>query len=342
MRAHAAALALAALLATPSGAGAREIVDMRGRRVEVPERINKVFATSPPGTYLIYAIDPALMVGLNFPLWNDEKKYTAKHLQTLPVIGGMVGTGRAINQEVLLRVHPDVIVIWDMGESAMASEYEAMFRRLGIPWVYVRSDSVFDYPAALHFMGVLLGREARAQALETQARDMLRAVKQAAEGVPARERPSVYYAEGVDGLATDGEGSMHTELIEVAGGHNVHKGRGGGVYGMERVSLEQVMAYDPDVILVKERAFYQAVFGDPRWRTLRAVVRRRVFMIPCVPFNWFDRPPSFMRLLGAQWLLGVLHPGRLALDLPRQTRAFYRSFLGIGLGEREVKEVLGP
>jgi iron complex transport system substrate-binding protein len=326
------------ILLAARASAAREIVDMRGRHVQIPDRIDKVFATSPPGTYLIYAIDPTLMVGLNFPLWNDEKKYTAKHLQSLPVIGGMVGTGRTINQEVLLRVHPDVIVIWDFGDTAVDTEYEDMFRRMDIPFVYVRSDKVSDYPTALRFMGKLLGREARGQELEAEAHALLGQVEAALANV--RDRPRVYYAEGVDGLATDGDGSMHAELIEVAGARNVHKGGTGGHYGMERISLEQVMAYDPDIILVKERAFYQSVFNDPRWKALRAVAHRRVFMIPCVPFNWFDRPPSFMRLLGAQWLVSVLHPGRLSVDLSRQTRAFYRKFLGVELSEQAAKEVL--
>jgi iron complex transport system substrate-binding protein len=320
---------------------AREIQDMRGRKVTVPDHIDKVFATSPPGTHLVYAIDPLLIAGLNFPLWDNEKKLTVPHLQTLPIIGGTVGMGRTINQEVLLKAKPDLIVVWDWNDTGIDAEYEAIFRRMAIPWATVKADTVWDYPEALAFMGRLLGREARGRELEAKAKAMLRQVKAAVAGLAKAPVPTVYYAEGVDGLATEGRGSFHTELIEVAGGRNVHLGKLLTGYGMEHVSLEQVMAYDPDVILVKEKAFYDTVFKETRWKALRAVKQRRVFLIPHQPFNWFDRPPSFMRLLGAQWLLSVLHPGSLPVDLRVQTQAFYQTFLGVKLDDRQAAEILG-
>ncbi|MEF3191183.1 MAG: hypothetical protein K6347_01340 [Campylobacterales bacterium] len=58
------ALMLIFLLTLP--AGAREIVDMAGRHVAIPDHITKVYSSSPPTTYLVYAIDPKLLVALNF------------------------------------------------------------------------------------------------------------------------------------------------------------------------------------------------------------------------------------------------------------------------------------
>jgi iron complex transport system substrate-binding protein len=299
------ALALLLVAGFSANALGTEIQDMRGRKVTLPERIEKVFATSPPGTYLVYAIDPQLLVGLNFPLWDNEKKYTVPRLQTLPVIGGTVGMGRTINQEVLLKAKPDVIVVWDWNDTGINAEYETIFRRMRIPWVYVKANSVADWPEALAFMGKLLGREARGRELQAMATQMLGAVKAAVEALPKKAGPTIYYAEGADGLSTEGRGSFHTELIEVVGARNVHQGKILQGYGMEHVSLEQVMNDDPDVILIKEKAFYDAIFKEPRWKSLRAVREHRAFLIPHQPFNWFDRPPSFMRLLGAEWLFSV-------------------------------------
>jgi iron complex transport system substrate-binding protein len=322
---------------------AKDFEDSRGRKVALPDRIEKVFATSPPGTHLIYALDPQLLVGLNFPLWDTERKYTVPRLQTLPVIGGAVGMGRTINQEVLLKAKPDVIIIWDWNETAMNAEYEAIFRRMGIPWVYVKADSVWDWPDALAFVGKLVGREARGRELQAMAKEMLGQVKTAVEALPKKKPPTVYYAEGVDGLSTEGRGSFHTELIEAVGARNVHEGKSvGHGYGMEHVSLEQVMGYDPDVILVKEKPFYDAIYKDPRWKNLRAVREHRALLIPCQPFNWFDRPPSFMRVLGAQWLFSRLYPGRLPVDLKARTKTFYQAFLGVKIDDAQAAELLGP
>ncbi len=336
-------VAFAVLLAgSAQRAGAREVEDMHGRKVVVPERIERVFATSLPATYLVYAIDPQLVAGLNSPQREGERRYTVPHMRSIPVIGGVSGMGRMINQEVLLAAKPDVIVVWDFNETVMLGEYEAVFRRMGIPWVYVQADTVWDYPEALAALGKMLGRQARGRELRKRAREMLAGVKAAVAAVPLSARPKVYYAEGPDGLSTEGRGSFHTELIEVAGGHNVHTGTPVRGRGMERISLEQVMGYDPEVILIKERTFYNSIYKDPRWANLSAVRDRRVFLIPNDPFNWFDRPPSFMRLLGAQWLLGALQPGRLSPDIRTQMKSFYGFFLGVSIDDRQTTEILGP
>jgi hypothetical protein len=60
------------------------------------------------------------------------------------------------------------------------------------------------------------------------------------------------------------------------------------------------------------------------------------------PFDWFDRPPSFMRLLGAEWLFSVLYPGKLPVDLKAQTKAFYQAFLGVKIDDRQAVELLAP
>lgn len=331
-------LALAGL----SPASARDITDMTGRRVVVPERINCVFAESPPGTYLIYAIDPSVIAGLNFPLWESEKRYMAKSYQALPVIGGMVGQGRNINQEVLLASRPDVIVMWASRNSAFTKNYEEIFTRMKIPWFNVRIDSLADYPEAIRFMGDLLGRKERAAQLNAYAVQSLDQVKAAVAGIPADSMPRIYYAEGVDGLSTEPAGSWHTELIEFCGGINAHRGESFKNYskGMEKVTLEQVMIYDPDIMLIKEKAFYEKVSSDPRWERIRAVRDKRCYLIPHGPFNWFDRPPSFMRLLGAKWLASVLHPDRFHIDMVGETKAFYRLFLGVELNDHEARELL--
>jgi iron complex transport system substrate-binding protein len=206
--------------------------------------------------------------------------------------------------------------------------------------LYVRFDALADYPAAISFLGDLVGHRERAEALNAYARDVLARVASVLGKLPDGSRPTVYYAEGMDGLATDGEGSMHTELIPIAGGRNVHRIPSTTHMGMEAISLEQVLAYDPDVILVKEPAARARILADPRWQSLRAVRGGRVLQIPFLPFNWFDRPPSFMRLLGLKWLGHALHPDLVPFDAVAEAKRFYRLFLGVELSDADAAEVL--
>jgi iron complex transport system substrate-binding protein len=318
----------------------RAIIDMSGRKVTIPDTISKVVGISPPATYLLYAIDPGLIGGLNFPLWEDEKKYTVEGYGKLPVIGGMFGQGRTLNLEALLKVNPDFVLYWAWKNEASYSTVEKAMAQLNVPRVAVRLDSIIDYPEALQFLGDTLNKGDRAKRLQSYATTALAEVKTVVAGIPNDQNLSVYYAEGLDGLYTEKSGSSHAELIPLAGGINVHKGEEADTYGMEKISMEQLLLYDPEVILVKERSFFTDIFIDPRWKNIRAVKSGRVYLIPVEPFNWFDRPPSFMRLLGVKWLLNVLHPHRYQIDMVAETRAFYQLFLRVKLSEQDAREIL--
>ncbi len=319
---------------------AREIVDMSGRRVDVPDRIKKVYATSPPATYMIYALDPSLLGGLNTPLKETERRYLATEIHSLPVLGGYFGQGQVANTEMILKAKPDVVIMWASHESALNQKMEADMRTLGIPLVLMRIDRVEGYNRGLRFLGRLLNREERAEKLARYGEEALAKAESFLQRIPETRRPSVYYAQGIDGLYTECHTSSHAELINQTGAGNVHRCQFRTGYGMERVSMEQVIFYDPDVIVVQEREALQRINTDKRWRHVKAVKHGRVFIIPKKPFNWFDRPPSFMRYLGIQWLMQCLYPGDYQFDLVEETRNFHRLFLRLELSDEQIREIL--
>lgn len=328
------------LLLTAISIQAREIVDMQGLHVTIPDTITKVAAVSPPGTYLLYAIDPAVLAGINFPLWDSEKKYTVPFYRTLPVLGGMAGQGRTLNREVLLQVKPDFMIHWAWKDDGVNNKFLDSMRSMPFPLVHVCLGSIRDYPEALQFVGNLTDRKERGDKLSHFAQDVLDQASTVTAAIPEAKKVRVYYAEGADGLSTERAASFHAELIPLAGGINVHQGEEMDHYGMEKIAMEQLLLYNPEVILVKERAFYETVWSDSRWQALQAVKNKRVYLIPYEPFNWFDRPPSFMRLLGVKWLLNLLHPDLYPLDIVAETQSFYLLFLGVKLDEAQAREVL--
>jgi iron complex transport system substrate-binding protein len=336
------ALFFLAMIIIAAVAESREIKDMAGRNVTVPEGIKKVYSTTPPSTYMIYALDPDLLMALNTPFTEDEKKYLRKNVSDLPVIGGFFGQSRAVSVEILLKNKPDVAVAWTWKQNVppQSTQFEEMMQKMGIPVVYLALDNVSGYPDAFSFLGRLFKREARAAALSRYGRDSLSAVRKIVAGVSLNKRPKVYYAEGVDGLSTECADSFHAGLIVLAGGRNVHQCGQKSLMGMEKISLEQVMFYNPDVIVAQERIFYDSVFKDQRWRGIKAVRAKQVYLIPKIPFNWFDRPPSFMRFLGLKWLTNILYPDVYRIDIGKETKEFYRLFLGVDLKDKEIRKVL--
>ena len=323
---------------------AREITDMAGRKVVVPNTIRKVCTDWPIAMYLVYALDPTLLAGINSPFTEEQKRYLPPQMQKLPLVGGFFGQSATTNMETLFKVKPDVVIAEIFGNMALNAQSEKLLGKLGIPVVYVKLDTTPDYPAAFLFLGNLLGRQKRARILADYGERALKETARAAQLVPAANRPRVYYAEGVTGLFTECHTSFHAELIKLARATNVHHCENGGfkVKGMEAISLEQVLRYDPDVIIAAEPSFYENVLKDSRWQHIRAIRTRRVYLVPRILLNWFDRPPSFMRLLGVKWLAHCLYPDSYRIDMVKEAQAFYRLFLNVEIPEETMRMALYP
>jgi len=200
----------------------REITDMFGRKFSILDRPQKVFSASPPMTNLLYAIDPAMLAGLNVPVRKHEKRYLRKEMQSLPVLGGWFGQANTPNIEMILKVKPEVIIVQKFGSAVSSMVNETVMKAVPAPVVSVKLATVFDYPEVTLYLGRLLGREPLAKKLAAYAQKTIAEMNTLTAGIPEKKKVSVYYAEGVDGLNTDCDVSMHTELINLAGGRNVH------------------------------------------------------------------------------------------------------------------------
>ncbi len=320
---------------------ARTIVDMSGKEVEIPEKITKIFATSPPATYMIYTLDPLVLVGLNFDHkqgHNESSSFLSTYFTSLPVLGGLQGGGNSINKETLLSLHPDVVVSWNTNTSENFAHFLQQSAR--IPLLDVDLESLESLPKAYRFFGKLLGQENRAEVLAQYAVSALEKTRQQVQK-EATKRPIVYYAEGVDGLSTECDTSFHYQTIKFAGGIDPHLCTQTSGKGMEKVSLEQVLLYNPDIIIAQEKDFVQAVQNDTRWNAIAAVKNHRVYLVPKAPFNWVDRPPSFMRLLGIQWLTHLFYNVPDEKTFQEEMKLFYRLFLHVDLSNEQIAAIVG-
>lgn len=331
---------LAMLLMLSVRAGAAHITDMQGRSVTVSNHISRVLGASPPITYLLYTLDPALLAGLNSAPDDDLRRYLRADTMRLPVVGGFAGQGKKFNAEVILATRPDLVLAWAPRSATLPPRVEQILTSSGIPFAYVRLDRLADYPAAYEFLGSLLGRWERGKKLAEYFRSELKKMERFAARIPENGRVRVYFAEEMDGLTTVSSGSVHGEAVALAGGRNVHRNGSAGGRVKDRISIEQVVAYNPEVIIAQDESFFSGIYRDPRWAQIRAVRDRRVYLIPDTPFDWMDRPPSFLRLMGAKWLAGVLYPKTAGINIVADTRSFFRQFFGVSLDDGEIHAIL--
>ncbi len=331
-----ATLALLLVLAPPV-VYARTIVDSAGRKVEVPERVEKVFAAGPPASILIYMLAPEKMTGWPDPPRPEERPFIAEKYRDLPALGRLTGRGGTANLEVVLKVAPDLIVDFGSVRDTYASLADNVQAQTGIPYVLI-DGRLEATPKALRLLGWILGVPGRADRQAAYVEATFAEVDEVLRDVPAGRRPRVYLARGPDGLETGVVGSINTEIIERAGGRNVMQAAG--QRGLVRASMEQVIAANPEIILTWDRNFFASVQNDPLWAGIKAVQDKRVYLAPTAPFGWIDRPPSLNRVIGLKWLAGLFYPDRLAQDLRETTRTFYRLFYHVEPSDTELDTLI--
>ena len=326
-----------ALLWAATCAEARSITDSAGRKVDVPDRIERVFAAGPPASILLYMLAPEKMTGWPNPPTPEERPYIAPQYRDLPALGRLTGRGGTANLEVVLKERPDLILDFGSVRDTYISLANNVQEQTKIPYVLI--DGRFEAtPAALRLLGDILGIRERGELLAKYVENTFAEIDKALAAIAPEKRPRVYLARGPDGLETGVVGSINTEIIERAGGRNVAEAAG--QRGLVRASMEQVIVADPEIILTWDRNFFEKVYKDPLWSGVRAVREKRVYLSPTAPFGWIDRPPSLNRVIGLKWLAGLFYPDRFGEDLRETTREFYRLFYHVDVSAAELDTLI--
>ena len=297
--------------------------------------IARVFAAGPPAAVLVYVLAPSALLGWPMRVEPESLSWIGPPASDLPVLGRLAGRGSTVSLETLVQLKPDLVLDVGTVDATRASTAESVRRQTGLRHELL-GGRLAESPALLRQTGALLGVPERAERLAREAERILDEVERGRAG---RASAGIYLARGADGLETGLAGSINVEVLEVVGGRNVAAAAGRG--GVTRVSLEQVLAWDPEVLVTQDAAFARSVRTDPLWRGVRAVRGGRVRCAPTLPFGWLDGPPGINRLIGILWLARRLDPGRAGDDVRERVRAFYDTFYRIALSEARLERLLG-
>jgi len=325
-----------ATLLAPRVAHAATVADDGGRTITIPEKIERVFAAGPPASILLYTFAPELSLGWTRRPSPAECAFLGAGACDKPDVGRLTGRGNTTNLEMLLKLKPDLILDVGTINDTYISLANRVQQQTGIP--YALLDGRFTAAASTYRkLGELTHRESQADAFAKYADNTIATIKGRIDKVAQNKRPRVYYARGPRGLETGLGGSINIETIEFLGAQNVAGERRG---GMATVSIEQVLAWNPDVIITIEPAFAAAVRTDAVWAPIKAVKSGRIYLSPRLPFGWVDFPPSVNRLIGLWWLAKMLYPDQFPEDLQPLTREFYKQFYHLDLTGAQLDRVL--
>ena len=329
--------------ATQETAETREITDMAGRKVTVPaaENIESVFSTGPVAAIFLYMVAPDKLLGWNYELNDVEKSIILDKYQDLPNFG----MGDAVNYEAVIAANPTIAINSGKINDAMVSDCDALSESLGIPVVAVDNE-LNNSAEAFRFVGELLGVEDHAEELAQYAEQVFTDIN-ALSDIPEEKKVSVYFGNGEDSLETAPRGSQHAQIFDVINAVNVadlELGDGSRV----QISAEQLLAWDPDVIVVNGEpkadksgsSAAEDILSNPDYASLKAVQDQKVYGTPNAPFSWVDRPAGPNRLIGMRWFSALIYPEYIKCDINEEIHKFFDLFYHVDLSDEQLENVL--
>lgn len=321
----------------------REITDMAGRKVTVPavENIESVFSAGPVAAIFLYMVAPDKLLGWNYELNDVEKSIILDKYQDLPNFG----MGDAVNYEAVIAANPTIAINSGKINDAMVSDCDALSESLGIPVVAVDNE-LNNSAEAFRFMGELLGVEDHAEELAQYAEQVFTDIN-ALSDIPEEKKVSVYFGNGEDSLETAPRGSQHAQILDAINAVNVadlELGDGSRV----QISAEQLLAWDPDVIVVNGEpkadksgnSAAEDILSNPDYASLKAVQDQKVYGTPNAPFSWVDRPAGPNRLIGMRWFSALIYPEYIKCDINEEIHKFFDLFYHVDLSDEQLENVL--
>lgn len=312
---------------------ATEFTDSTGRTLTLPDEIERVVPSGPAAQMMLFSLAPEKMVGLSNRFTKEMKEYFPKKYHSLPVFGQFYGAGN-LNAEALLAAEPQIII--DIGEtkSGAAKDMDELTEKLGVPAIHIKA-TLLGTPEAYRTLGKLLGLEERAERLAVFCEQTYDHAKKIIQQVGEKHKVRVIYASGKEGLNVTTKDNYHSELINLIA-ENVANApaQTSRSYGTP-INMEQLLIWNPDVILFAPDSIYDRVASSSLWRQLTAVKNKKYYMVPSVPYNWLGTPPSVNRYLGMLWLPALLYPENVSYDLYAEIAQYYKLFYHTDLTQEQ-------
>lgn len=303
---------------------------MAGRRIAVPARIQRVvtLGSIPVINSLVFTMGEGRRIvnGLadfGKPHWKYQTVF-APHIAGQPTLQQ---PNREPNLEALLRAQPDVVL-------TMNRESLERLAALNIPTIFLAWREADDAKACMKLLGELFDKAEVAQRYGRWFDGMLGRVQEGLRGVPGEQRPRVLYLQP--------ENLTQPRLIAewwIPAGGGVSVTSDGRKTESRSFTLEQVLSWDPDHLIIGSLEGLQRVKQDRAFASLKAVKSGQLHLVPVGSHTWSNRTAE--QPLAVLWAAKTFHPKRFeSINLGNETRQFYRDFFGYIVSESELAEIL--
>ena len=327
------------LVASFSSLAARQVTDQLGRQVTIPDRVDRVVVLQHQTLNLLVQLDATqTMVGI---LSNWKQQLGDNYQQLVPALNNipLLGDLTHVDPEKLVALHPQVVFVTNYAPQEMIDQIS----QLGIPVIAISlragdaqqqaqlnptlqdEDKAYDQglEQGIRLIGNVVNRQQQAEALIQAAFAQRALIAERLKDIPPQQRIRVYMANPE--LTTYGSGKYTGLMMSHAGALNVAAAT---VKGFKQVAMEQVVAWDPQVIFVQDRypQVPAEINNSAQWQTIAAVKNQQVYLMPEYAKAWGYPMPEAVGL-GELWMAKKLYPQRFAdIDMQKLAQQWYQRF----------------
>jgi ABC-type Fe3+-hydroxamate transport system, periplasmic component len=313
-------------------------IDSVGREVELPKNITRVAASGSVAQMIIYSLAPEMLVGITSEWDDNQLEYIVEEYQNLPKIGQFYSSGN-LNLEEIVSLEPQVVI--DIGETkkSISEDMDSLTLQTDIPTIHIEATAK-NMAEAYRMLGKILGKEEEADILAKYCeRVYTDTIGIANKAEVDGSKKTMIYCLLETGNNVIVKGTFHAEIIDMLA-ENIAvvddpSSRGSG----NEVGMEQIIAWDPEVIVFQNESIYDIAKTDKIWQELTAIKNNTYYEVPFSPHNWLGFPPSINRYIGMIWLAETLYPEIAEYDLKEEVKTFYKLFYHIDITDEQFEEL---
>jgi iron complex transport system substrate-binding protein len=312
------------------------VTDSFGRKVSVPEKVERIAALYSFAGYTVCLLGK----GPNLVAVPGGLQRDVLLREMIPQISeaAVPRTGGTINIEELLRIRPDLVII--RGDTAADQKELEKLDKSGLPYIIVEYGTVQEQQDAITIIGKAIGKGKEAEAYNKYYKDLLEQVERVVQEILPEQRTRVYYSENQVTRTTHRD-TLSADWSRFAGIINVSITEELALINNDYyASLEQILFWDPEVIIANETTAVNYIRGNPQWSGIQAVQNKRVHQLPQGISRW-GHPGSVEIPLAVLWTAKTVYPELFeGVNLKDEIAYYYDTFFRYKLSEKQIEQIL--
>lgn len=308
----------------------RTVVDMSGRSVEVPEKVNSYISLWVGSVTITLMLDHGEnMVGCSetaasYPMFERACQNT-KDITYF--------TNDAITLEEILETGAEVVFYRGKDNADLAEK----LIKAGIAAIDVEFNTYDEMMDAIDIMADVLNTDyARetASKYRTYANEMIE--KAQTVGNTVQDKKSIIVIRDTSNLRAYGVNRFAGRWATLCGGDYALKE--GDPNGYVNLTSEQLLEYDPEIIVFVIPGEAKKFIADSKWSSLTAVKNGHVYENPSAIGTWSNHGSECVLQFG--WAMEKLYPEHSDFDLVQEVKDFYNEFYAMELTDSEIAAVI--